>query len=40
MNDNSKDTEHEVSEEDFFRVLRRFEEKKSATYEFITKAGL
>ena len=40
MNNKSKDTEHEVSEEDFFTVLRRFEEKNSATYEFITKAGL
>ena len=40
MNDKSKDTEHEVSEEDFFTVLRQFEEKNSATYEFISKAGL
>ena len=40
MNDKSKEMEVDITEEDFFIVLRKFEEKKSATYDFITKAGL
>ena len=39
MNDKSKDVEYDITEEDFCRVMRKFEEKNSATYEFIVKAG-
>ena len=38
MKDKSGET-MEIDEEDFTNVIRRFVEKKSATYEFITKAG-
>ena len=40
MLDRSRDGDNEVTEEDFFKVLWKFESKRSATYEFIIKAGL
>ena len=40
MEDKQNDEEYEISEEDFSAFLKKFESKKSATYDFITKAGL
>ena len=40
MKDKINDDEHEVTDEDFFIVLWRFQQKKSTTYDFITRAGL
>ena len=39
MEDKHNDAEYDLSEEDYFVVLKKFESKKSATYDFITKAG-
>ena len=40
MEDKQNDEEYEISEEDFSAFLKKFQSKKSATYDFITKAGL
>ena len=40
MLDRSRDGDNEVTEEDFFKVLWKFESKRRATYKFVIKAGL
>ena len=40
MKDNTNDDDFEVTDEDFFMVLWKFQQKKSTTYDFITRAGL
>ena len=39
MEDKHNDPEYDLSEDEYFSILKRFESKKSATYDFITKAG-
>ena len=39
MEEKGNDEEHHITDEDFFDVLKKFDSKKSATYEFITKSG-
>ena len=39
MEEKGYDEEHQITDEDFFDVLKKFDSKKSATYEFITKSG-
>ena len=40
LEDRSKDTEFMITDEDFFMIIHKFKSKRSATYDFIIKAGL
>ena len=40
MNDKTDDKEYNITDEDYFNTLSKFEAKKSKTYDFITKAGV
>ena len=40
MEDKNNDYDHEITDEDFFMTLGKFESKKSKTYEFIVNTGL
>ena len=39
MEDKHNDPEYDLTEDVYFSILNKFESKKSATYDFITKAG-
>ena len=40
LENHSYDKEYMISEEDFFMILMKFKSKRSATYDFIVRAGL
>ena len=40
MDDNERDEDMEITEEDFFETLQKFQSKKSVMYQFLLNTGL